>query len=316
MTDLETRLGAALREAGEAAPPAGSLADGARTRLGRRRRTAAAGVAAAVVLVVALPFGLRAVLAGDDPEVTTAVPDGWRTESFRDLTLQVPDDWGHQGGPDWCRGDGAPAVSRDEGFLTTADCTPRFTYGVQFRDVPPALFDEPRKVPDDAVVVQVGTDTTSAWIVAESQEQADAIAASAHRIEGVDANGCPPVVDPDLERAGERVSVCRYDSGELEQSELLSVEDSAAAAGAVAAAPVDMGGLVVCGEYSRQQPRITMRSESVDADLLPSTGCALATRFVDGTRDRLVTEDVLYWALSPGWQGSDGDLPLPDPLRD
>lgn len=316
MTDLESRLGAALRVAGDAAPHAGGLADGARARLRRRRRTTLAGVAVAVVVAVAAPLGLRAGLTGGDPEVTTAVPDGWRTESFRDLTLRVPDDWGFQGGPDWCLGDGSPAVTRTEGWVTNAACTPRFTYGVQFRDVPPGLFPEPKRVPDDAVLELVGTASASAWIVAESEQQLTTIVESVEQIDGVDANGCPPVLGPNLEATGERVSVCRYDSGELEQSELLSVEDSAEAARAVSAAPVDMGGLVVCGEYSRRQPLITLRSATVDANLLPSTGCALATRFVDGTQVRLVTDDVLYWALSPGWQGSDSRLPVPDPLRD
>jgi hypothetical protein len=32
--------------------------------------------------------------------------------------------------------------------------------------------------------------------------------------------------------------------------------------------------------------------------------------------DRLVTADVLYWALSPGWSGAvDDGIPLPEVLR-
>ena len=313
MPDLEARLAVALREASEDRPRVTDLAGGARARLRRRRRTTAAALVA-VLVVIAVPVGVRLAAGGSGPQVT-AVPDGWRTESFRDLTLQVPEDWGHQGGPDWCAGDGRPAVTRTEGFLTNVDCRPRLSYGVRFRDVPPEVFPEPSGVPDDAVLELVGTSSTSAWVVAESEGQLAAIVASAHEIDGVDANGCPPVVAPDAEGSGERVSVCRYDSGELDQSELLSVGDSARAGQAVDAAPRDDGGFVACPESSREQPVITMRSAGLSADLLPSSGCALSTRFLDGTRERLVTEDVLYWALSPGWRGADGDLPLPDPLR-
>jgi Asp-tRNA(Asn)/Glu-tRNA(Gln) amidotransferase C subunit len=313
MPDLETRLSEALREASEDRPRVADLADGARSRLRRRRRTTAAAVAAALVMV-AVPVGLTLASRDASPDAVS-VPDSWRTESFRDLTLRVPADWTYQGGRDWCLGSGLPAVTRTEGFLTNAACEPRFSYGVQFRDVPPEDFAEPKGVPDDAVLELVGTSGTSAWVVAESEEQLAGIVESVRQIDGVDPNGCPPVVDPEAKGVGERVSVCRYDSGELEQSELLSVEDSARAEEAVDAAPRDDGGYVACPEYSREQPVITMRSARLSADLLPSSGCALSNRFLDDTGGRLVTEDVLYWALSPGWQGGDSRLPMPEPLR-
>jgi hypothetical protein len=316
MTDLEDRLSEALHGAAGAAPRGGSLAEGARVRLRRRRRTTLAAVAA-VLVVLAVPVGLRLASSGAEPQVTTASPDGWRTESYRDLTLRVPADWGYDGWRDWCLGDGRPAVTRVEGGRTGAGCEPRLTYGVQFRDVPPEAFPEPGGVPDDAVLERVGTGGTSAWVVAQSEEQLTAILASVRQIDGVDANGCPPVVDPDAEGSGDRVSVCRYDSGALEQSELLSVEDSEALARAVSAtqstAAIDYD--LVCPPYSLRQPVVTLRSAAVEADLLPSSACSAAGAMLVEGQERLVTEDVLYWALSPGWEGAGGGLPLPDPLR-
>lgn len=315
MTDLETRLADALRDAGERAPHTGDLVAPARARLRRRRRMTAVVVAAAVA-VVAIPVGLQLAQQRTESEVTTVVPDGWRTESFRDLTLRVPGDWGYQGGPDWCLGNGRPAVTRTEGWLVRAGCEPRFTYGVQFRDVPPEVFPEPTDVPDDAVLELVGTSSTSAWIVAESEDQLAQIKASAHENDGVDANGCPSVFDPELASTDDRVSICLFESGELELSELLSDADSAAVRSAVADAPLDEGGFVGCPEYARAHPRITLRSQDLSADLLPSD-CGIASRMLDGSLVKLVTEDVLYWALSPGAAvGSASDLPMPDPRRD
>jgi len=317
MTDLETRLTEALRGAGERAPHPGDLVAPARAWLRRRRRTTVAVVAAAVA-VVAIPVGIQLADQRTEPEVTTIVPDDWRTESFRDLTLRVPADWGYDGGPDWCAGDGAPAIDRGEGFQTRVDCDPRLTYGVQFRALPAEVHERPKGVPVDAVVDVVGTGSTSAWIVAESQEQLVQIVASAREIEDVDAKGCPPVVDPDAQGTGDRVSVCRYDSGDLEQSELLSVADSQALARAVArstptvAADYDL----LCPPYSYRQPAITLRSSELSVDILPSSSCRLAGSLMDEGVERLVTEDVLYWALSPGALiGRGSGLPLPEEPR-
>lgn len=315
MSDLEQRLTDALRGAGEQAPHPGDLVTPARARLRQRRRTTAAAVIAAVV-VVAIPVGVQLARQGVEPEVTTVVPDAWRTESYRDLTLRVPATWGHQGGPDWCSGDGKPAVTRGEGFLVNASCSPRFTYGVRFRDVPAQLHARPKGVPADAVLDVVGTGSASAWIVAESQEQLAQIVASGHQIDGVDANGCPAVFDPELVSVDDRVSICLFESGELQQSELLSAADSAGARTAVADAPRDEGGFVACPEYARAHPLITLRSRDLSADLLPSD-CGIATRMLDESQTKLVTEDVLYWALSPGAAvGSASGLPMPDPRRD
>ena len=313
MTDLDERLTRALQHAAEGAPHVGDLANACTDPAAQATPYDGGGGGRR-------PRG-GCHPAGRDrhrwPTSGHQRPgrDDWRTESFRDLTLQVPADWGHHGGPDWCAGSGEPAVTRGEGFLTTVDCEPRLTYGVQFRDVSASAHPRPKGVPADAVLDVVGTGSTSAWIVAESEEQLEQIRASAHEIDGLDANGCPPTVDPDGDSAGARVSVCRYDSGELEQSELLSVEDSASAQAAVAEAPVDDGGYVTCPEYSRRQPVVTLRSSGFSASVLPSSRCILATRFLDGDGVRLVTEEVLYWALSPGWQGRDSALPIPDPRR-
>jgi hypothetical protein len=61
---------------------------------------------------------------------------------------------------------------------------------------------------------------------------------------------------------------------------------------------------------------ITLQSADVYVRLLPGDTCALASVFLDGDREKLLTADVLYWALSPGWSGAVGnDVPVPDRLR-
>ncbi len=125
MTDhFEERVRAALA-AGVGDPSVSGLADRARSRLRARRRTTGTVVAAAVA-VAAVPVVLALTLPGDAPDRSPvspqtsdstpspspspdgdAVADGWRVESWRNVTLQVPDDWGYGGGTDWCAADGS-----------------------------------------------------------------------------------------------------------------------------------------------------------------------------------------------------------------
>lgn len=327
MSDLETRLSEALRGAGERAPQPGDLVAPAHVRLRRRRRTTAAVVAAAVA-VVAVPLGVALGEGGEqstdrqDPTVVDSVPSDWRVESYRDLTLRVPPDWTYGGGTDWCL-DGEdpqsapPQVSRAGGAVRAIACRPAYGYGVVFAPEHLDVFLGDETFPSDAHYDTFGTEQARVWIAAESEEQLRQIVASAHEIDGVDANGCPPIVDPDSISSSERVSVCRYDSGELEQSELLSVEDSAATVTAVGRTKSAMPtSRLPCPAYSFRQPKITMRSSDLDVSLLPSSTCPLSYTFLDAERLRVLTEDVLYWALTPGTSlGATSDLPLPEELR-
>ena len=146
MTDFEDRLTTALRSAGDDAPEAAGLAPAARRRAGaRRRRTALASVAA--VVAVAGVFGGAALLGDRDdgasrtpvadalPDAETSAPD--RIESWRDLSVTVPADWGHGFLDDWCgewRRPGLPVVERPGGASIDILCDPQNGYGVQFFD--------------------------------------------------------------------------------------------------------------------------------------------------------------------------------------
>lgn len=220
MTDLETRLTDALRGAGERAPHAGDLVGPARARLRRRRRTTAATVAAAVA-VVAIPVVIQLADQGNEPEVTTIVPDEWRTESYRDMTLQVPATWGYGAGTDWCTaGAAAPQVSRPSA-PDNQRCTPAYGYGVVFREESLDLFTD-EMFPENAYYDTLGTADARVWIAAESQEQLEQIRASVDTIEGVDPNGCPPRYFNGQIHGDREASVCRYgDGGWLIQSERL-----------------------------------------------------------------------------------------------
>lgn len=96
MSDLETRVSAALT-AGVASPPTTvGLAAGARRRLRRRRRTRAVVGGALAVLLVGVPVGLLArdsSSSADETVVDGAVVDGWRTVTYDGVSIDVPDAW-------------------------------------------------------------------------------------------------------------------------------------------------------------------------------------------------------------------------------
>ena len=149
---FEERVRAAL-VAGVGDADAVGLADGARSRLRSRRRTTAT-VGSVVVAVAAVPVVLALTLSGDTTDRSPVTPpatsdspspspdrdpvsDGRRVESWRNLTLQVPDDWGYGGGTDWCAADGSgsrPEVVRPEAGVRSIGCTPQLSYGLHFGD--------------------------------------------------------------------------------------------------------------------------------------------------------------------------------------
>jgi hypothetical protein len=314
MTDLETRLSEALRGAAEVAPQGRGLAEGARARLRRRRRTTLAAVAA-VLLVVAVPLGLRLVAPGGGPQVANVAPDGWRTETYGDLTLKVPPSWGYEGGTDWCAESpiaeqATPAVERPGGLTRDILCTPHRGYGVTFVGPGERLALGPSSVPRAAFVQRIEVARTHAWVVTRTQEEMDQIVASAEQVRDVDPNGCPPRQTSEIAPT-ERISVCRYENLRLVQSERLDAEDSRSAASALRAAPeVDRGG-DMCGDTP--VPTIRMVGAGVVGVVVPQCGRATAGDMTS----RRITPDIMFWALSPGWQGTLPDsAPLPDPLRD
>lgn len=335
MPDLEARLAAGLHGAADSAPPAADLATGARVRLRRRRRTTAAVVAAALV-VVAVPVGLTVAGGDGDPDRDTAtnetVPDDWRVESYRDLTLRVPGDWAWGGGTDWCIAERDAASSRAvvsrPGVVRTIDCSPSYGYGVHFEqppsgELPPGTEGTVQqytgeRYPDDSWLGYARTGRAGVWVVTADRQLTRQVLDTVEPIRGVDANGCPDTIHTLLAREGTSMSVCRYSRGGwLEQSELLSEGDSEALRAAVASAPEAEGSNSTCPGPPRPESVITLSSDGFWFHLGLGGTCPEESVLSDdqGTTKRL-TEDVLYWALSPGWSGAVGaGVPLPERLR-
>src|SRR5690242_12636198 len=142
MSELEERLGSALRGVAEAAPGAVGLADAARTRSRARRRRRTALASAAGLVAVAAVVGGVALLGsgGDEPSrvaTDTVEPAPTRVETWHDVSVTVPADWGHGNLDDWCsngESDGSPVVERPGAVSIDILCTPMYGYGVQFSE--------------------------------------------------------------------------------------------------------------------------------------------------------------------------------------
>jgi len=343
MTDVEDRLTAALRGVARDAPSATGLAEAARDRRSRRRRTTAWTSAAAVAAVVAVVGGVamlgsgdgspdRAPVADDPTTATTGAPIGIpvQYESWRDIQVRVPFDWGYGVLSTWCTNGstspGTPVVERPEGMRDMIMCTePANGYGVMFSD--PAAFDAaepPGKVwqyspgdfavyPDGAWLGYQKTDDAMAFVVAPNRADAELVLSSFERITGADVNGCSPKAANDAPAAAPpgTVRLCRYaPDGWLEQSETLASDDASNAIAALDAAPNRQPEL--CG-VKPDQGFVQVRSADARA-LVGWQGCAGVYGWGGVNHD--LTADVLYWVLSPGWAGAvGGDVPLPDKLR-
>ena len=331
MTDLETRLVEALRQGAEAAPDASALAGAARARARKRRRTRVAAGAALAVLAVAVPSAIVASAgetddddrhtAADPPD--TRVPDGYRAESWHGVTLLVPDTWTYGSLQDWCAngGDvGAPRIQRPETAALMILCTPASTYGVTFApaDGPavewPVAEQHSQAWPDGAFVGATTVDGVVVTVAAPDYAVALDVIGSARPIgpEG-DPNGCPATLaEAGLQVPEGAMVVCRYDGGSLEQSESLTGDDAAAARSALEAAPADSRGCSAQPSGERTKV-IVMRTSEAEATVVLGQDCPGVRGLGE---DRLLTADVMYWALSPGWSGAvPGDIPLPQELR-
>lgn len=338
MSDIEARLAEGLSGTAERAPHPGDLVTGARDRLRRRRRTTATVVAAALA-VAAIPVGLT--LAGpqdaaDDRRETTVsepVPDDWRVETWRDLTLRVPPEWTWGSGTDWCSRypsatTATPAASRPGRVARTIGCAPTYGYGVHFfepsgGELPPGTEGavqqyRGRRYPYGAWIGYASTGLAAVWVVTDSRQLTRQVLDSTEVVAEVDANRCPTRLGPRTSPWRERMSVCRYAAdGWLEHSELLSPEDSAAAAAAVGAAPrQEDTAPPACRDVAWRGPAVVLTGGDVTVQVRWQGRCRGVDDGADEMGHRQLTEDVLYWALSPGWSGAvSGDVPLPDPLR-
>ncbi|MFT3872788.1 MAG: hypothetical protein QM714_09105 [Nocardioides sp.] len=332
MSDLETLLRTSLDAAADHAPNSGNLLAGARRRL-RRRRVLATSVVVAAVAMAVVPISLALGDGGVDrsklPVATDSpsVASGWRIESWRDIEVTVPDTWGHDSLDQWCVGGGDPAevgvVQRPEGGQTDVLCSPVSGYGLKFGD--PADVDtkhDPGEIwqygggdayPDGAWLASwsPGSGSEAAIsVVTPDRATARRIIDSAHRFSDFDANGCPPHADADP-ATDKRLAVCRYGGdGWLQQSELLSTQDSERAIAEIGHGAL-IDGSVGCG--SSEDTTIKLGGLAV---LTLTAECAEGNQIaLSGTLHQLTARD-LYWALSPGWSGGvDGSVPFPDHLR-
>lgn len=351
MTDLEARLAAALEAEARGAPDAAGLAELARDRADTRRRRVRVGLVGAAAVLAATPIVLK-LATGADPDAlnrgtmafptpSAAAPSTWRTESFRDLEVKVPPSWGHGTLSTWClRGrnePGAPVVERPNGGVRSIRCAqPEEGYGIQFFST--ATFDpvagdltkpwrygwEPGQVKvyprDSWLAIACATCEYAVRVVAPDRRTAERVVDSVRTVDGVDSHGCSVRRTESAPRvATGTVAVCRYDGeGWLEQGELLTGGDADAAVAAVDAAPTAQMayGPGPCKDPDNLPGEVLLREPGREVSVVFDSDCVhdLGVRYGDELYE--VTDDVLYWALSPGFSGGiAGDVPVPERLR-
>jgi hypothetical protein len=339
---FEARLTTALRSAGDGAPEADGLASAARGRVrARRRRTALTAVAASVA--VAAVFGGVAVLAGGDaprvvlpaeqepPTATdTSTPSAsdTRLESWRDISVRVPAEWGYGNLSTYCIQEGRPVVDRPGGVVRAVGCGPyEQGYGVQLRDgsainlvYPPGHIwqygweseDQVKLYPEDSWLGYQGSGDNLVWVVAEDRATVESILDSFTSFE-VDGNGCPTrEFAEDVSNAAEgEVRICRYSSDQwLEQSEVLTGQDAQDAVAAFDAAPAQQ--MHSC-PIRNERTWINLMAGDQTGNVQLMGGCN-GLGWDNGWHE--LTPEVMYWVLSPGWSGGfDGGVPMPTKLR-
>ena len=279
------------------------------------------------------------------PTPTTTLPArqaGWRTETYRDLEIQVPSSWGIGTLGDPCDADdglGTPMVERPFGVDDLMLCEKRGSgYGALFAGDSIADFSssfEPGvlvRVVDNEPLGPGSPDfPTGSWagyqrstsgddvvfIAASDKTVARQVLDSARTVTRADRNGCAVRLDgaaPAVEE--ETVAVCTYEEGgALALSELISGDAAAAVAAALDAAPTDDRPL---GCAARPEPveSVLLREPRRESRVVYASSCAQANAVVLGDERRRLTPEVLYWALSPGpGRVFDGDVELPDQFR-
>jgi hypothetical protein len=338
MTDFEDRLTAALRSAGDDAPDVHGLASAARRRAGARRRRTALTSVAAVVAVVGVVGGAALLADPNSESDRTPVADGGspsaaqepgptsRIESWRDISVVVPADWGYGVLDDWCANGGRlddPVVERAGGVSLDILCDPVVGYGVQFFDGSAADFDklpgeiwqyEPGETayyPDGAWLGYQTNDHNVVLVVAPARAIAEEVLASFVSNTSVDANGCAArATDSGPALAEGLVRLCRYGVDDwLEQSEILTGQDAADAVAALEAAPTK-GNRMCTMALTGPTVQVTTADTGGRVTLDACHGFSWDRTEYD------LTADVLYWVLSPGWSGSvEGDVPMPESFR-
>lgn len=345
--EVEGLLREALAEAARAAPAPADLVARAQalSRARRRRRAVVAGAGALVVGTVAVVGPLT----GKDPDHQEG-PAAGRTESWHDVQVSVPREWGWGSLGTWCasaRGSVPPPVVERPGAGTrTITCEePAVSYGVRFFDPDAAGRDPVDLVERTGAVTQyewgrgraARVYPNGAWlgvavlgdvgvlVVGRDETTAREVLGSARVIPDADDNGCAARLAQARAKGSAVMSVCRYGAdGWLLQSEALTEGDSVRARESLTSAPpADPS----AGCQGRPEP--TGGDEVVVMSLgttlfriewgdpcPPGSAGGSGRGVLVGDERRDLTAEVMYWALSPGWSGVvDGSVPLPDELR-
>jgi hypothetical protein len=333
MSDLEQRLTDALRDGAQGAPAATGLAAAARSRARTRRRTRLVGAVAVVVLAVGVPTAVVSSGGSDDRDASRVatdpeaadpvVPDGFHYESWRDVTVLVPDSWRYGTLDQWCVGDEPerPIVERPGGVSTLVGCGPNaFGHGVRFQTVDntddfewPLVQQTGDTWAPGTYVGARGRGGVLVEVALPDSALAAQILASVQVNARVDPNGCPVDSSSDPVAPGDSMTVCRYDaSGQLEQSELLSGADLESAEEVLREVALERGGMS-CATDAPVFQTVRLASVAENATVVLTDSCAELVVHGDV---KALTSDVLYWALSPGWSGTVPDgVSLPSELR-
>ncbi|MEO6510799.1 MAG: hypothetical protein ABIO16_07405, partial [Nocardioides sp.] len=150
MTDIEDRLTSSLRSAGANAPDAAGLVPAARGRARTRRHRTTLASAVGVVAVAAGVGGVAMLGSGGDKgtpsvadDVSTPAP-AIRVETWRDVSVTVPANWGYGALSTWCvQGSkpDVPVVERPGGVVESIACMPSNGYGVRFSEAAASGFE-------------------------------------------------------------------------------------------------------------------------------------------------------------------------------
>jgi len=207
------RIGRALRQYADTAPPVLAAAERATARARGRHRRRVGAVSVATALVV--PALLWAVSSAGPPARTPA-PDvqglvasrphvgGWRWESWGGVEVQVPRSWGSADLTQWCaeHGTSGPAVDRPElragrggGALCSLydDGRPTYTAGMLMRWAASSPRLSRADVAPDATTRIFTIGDVTLTLVDVDPAVGDAILASAQVIGSRDHEGCRPV---------------------------------------------------------------------------------------------------------------------------
>ena len=231
---FEDEVRSALRSGVTDELSAVGLADGARSRLRRRRRTTMSIVGAAV-LVAAVPVGIAALNTGpngsgngpiaealDQPAVE-GLPAGWHWESYANVEFGVPNSWKHGSPNQWCVGGGGldqAWVSRPNEAQTLVACMdPTNGYGavildVSATDLKSGVWQYPangHEYPAGAWMTSMVAGDLGVSVAAPDKATAEAIADSFRAFEGTDANGCAS--QQDIPQFGAATGLSSPDSG-------------------------------------------------------------------------------------------------------